>query len=86
MRLIYRGNTYEVSAPIQLKSDSTTQPQAKLCYRGTRYESISSSVVISEVDKTDCPKATLSYRGNRYQCKISTFSPSKTLAFSWRKQ
>ncbi len=72
MKLAYRGNIYEVSAPIQIRSNSPTQPQSKLIYRGNKYESISSSAVISEVDKVDKSDyltATLSYRGNIYQRK-----------------
>jgi Domain of unknown function (DUF4278) len=70
MKLTYRGNTCEVSAPIQLRSDSSMQPQSKVIYRGKRYDLISSTAVISEVDKTNCPVATLCYHGNVYQRKI----------------
>ncbi len=69
MKLTYRGNSYEVPAPIQLDYDSTKQPKIKLVYRGNTLDYIPSPV-IWESDKTDCPTATLIYRGNSYERKF----------------
>jgi hypothetical protein len=85
MKLTYRGISYEVSAPVQLSSDSTEQPKIKLIYRGNTIDYVPPVVV--SVDKTDWPTATLIYRGNTYQRKIQPPQPyQKPRAINWRWQ
>ena len=73
-KLIYRGNSYEVPAPIPVVSNSTTQPKIKLIYRGNTFDYTPPAVEIEEI-KTDCPTVTLMYRGNIYERKLR---PSNT--------
>jgi hypothetical protein len=70
MKLTYRGNFYQVPAPIQLVSNSIEQPKIKLVYRGNAIDYLSRPVVIRESNKTDCPTVNLIYRGNSYECKL----------------
>lgn len=70
MKLTYRGNFYQVPAPIQLDSHSIEQHKIKLVYRGNAIDYMPSSVVISGSDKTDCPTVNLIYRGNNYERKL----------------
>jgi hypothetical protein len=73
-KLIYRGNSYEVPAPIPVVSNSTTQPKIKLIYRGNTFDYTPLAVEIEEI-KTDCPTVSLMYRGNIYERKLR---PSNT--------
>lgn len=70
MQLTYRGNFYQVPAPIQLDSNSIEQPKIKLVYRGNAIDYMPSSVVISGVGKTDCLAMNLIYRGNSYEREL----------------
>ncbi len=69
-KLTYRGNSYEVPAPILVDSNSTTQPKIKLIYRGNTFDYTPRPVVISEEIKTDCSTVTLIYRGKIYERKL----------------
>lgn len=66
MQLTYRGNTYNMTAPIQSDSVIKNQPKIKLTYRGQQYdytppiEQCSTVLSVSQV-------AALTYRGNTYQ-------------------
>lgn len=71
MKLTYRGNSYEVAAPIQLIPDSREQPKIQLIYRGNTLDYIP-RLMIWESDKTDCPTVTLIYRGNNYERKLQS--------------
>lgn len=83
---MFRGNAYEISAPIQRSSDSTHQPK-KLIYRGNAYNYTPRSVVVSEVDTTDWKTVTLIYRGNTYKGKVQPPQPyQKPRAINWRYQ
>ena len=73
-KLIYRGNSYKVPAPIPVVSNSTTQPKIKLIYRGNTYDYTPLPVEIEEIN-TDCPTVSLMYRGNIYERKLR---PSNT--------
>ncbi len=75
-KLIYRGNSYEVPAPIPVDSTSTTQPQIKLIYRGITFDYTPSPQEIFEEIKTDCPTVNLIYRGNIYERKLRPSKPS----------
>lgn len=87
MKLTYRGNTYEIPAPIQLGSASTYQPPIKLIYRGNTYDYTPRLLVVSPEDKTDWQTVTLIYRGNTYQRKIQPPKPDrKPRAINWRYQ
>lgn len=70
MKLTYRGNFYQVPAPIQFDSNSIEQPKIKLIYRGNAIDYISCPVAIRELDKTVCPTVKLTYRGNNYERKL----------------
>lgn len=86
MKLTFRGNAYEISAPIQPGSDSTDQPK-KLIYRGNTYNYTPRSVVVSEVDTTGWKTVTLIYRGNTYKRKVQPPQPyQKPRAINWRYQ
>lgn len=69
MKLTFRGNSYEIPAPIQLILDSREQPKIKLTYRGNTYDYTPSPVVFEEVE-TDTQTVTLIYRGNTYERKL----------------
>lgn len=85
MKLTYRGNPYEVPAPVQLSSNSTEQPKIKLIYRGNTIDYVPPPAV--EVDNTDWVTITLTYRGNTYQRKIQPPSSyQKPRAINWRWQ
>ncbi len=85
MKLTFRGNSYETSAPIQLASDSTDQPKIKLVYRGHTLDYTSRPVVVSEEVETDGPTVTLIYRGNTYERKLQPPKPyQKPHAINWR--
>lgn len=87
MKLTYRGNSYDVPAPVQPSSDATNQLKIKLIYRGNTIDYVSPPVVVSEVDKTDWPTATLIYRGNTFERKIQPSQPyQKPHAINWRWQ
>jgi Domain of unknown function (DUF4278) len=87
MKLTYRGNAYEIPAPIQPGSDSTDRPQIKLIYRGHTYYTTPRHVVVSEEDKTDWQTVTLIYRGNTYERKLQSPKPDrKPRAINWRWQ
>ncbi|PSB06301.1 hypothetical protein C7B62_23230 [Pleurocapsa sp. CCALA 161] len=87
MKLTFRGNLYETSAPIQLASDSTDQPKLKLTYRGSTFDYTPRPVVISEEVETDEPTVTLIYRGNTYERKLQPLkSYQKPQAINWRWQ
>jgi hypothetical protein len=95
VKLTYRGNSYEVAAPIQLDYDPTEQPKIKLVYRGNAIDYIP-GLVIWESDRTDCPTVNLVYRGNNYerklqptpqaQSKVQGDKPSAWLRYDWRCQ
>ena len=70
MKLTYRGNSYEVPAPISLDYDFTEQSKIKLIYRGNTLDYIPRPVVSWELDKTDCPTMNLIYRGNNYELTL----------------
>jgi lipopolysaccharide export system protein LptA len=85
MKLTYRGNSYEVAAPIELDSDSTELPQIKLIYRGNTYYYIPHPVVDSEEVETDEPTVNLIYRGNTYKRQLRATKPyQKAHAINWR--
>lgn len=85
MKLTFRGNSYETSAPIQLASDSTVQPNLKLTYRGCTFDYTPRSLVVSEEVETDGATATLIYRGNTYERKLQPSKPyQKPQAINWR--
>ena len=87
MKLTYRGNSYEIPAPIQPGSDPTNQTKIKLIYRGNTYEYTPRPVVVSEVDTTDWKTVTLIYRGNTYEHKLGPPQPyQKPRAINWRYQ
>jgi Domain of unknown function (DUF4278) len=87
MKLTYRGNAYEVPAPIQPSSSPTDQPKIKLMYRGNTYDYTPRSIVVSEADTTDWPTVTLIYRGDTYQRKVQPSQPyQKPRAINWRWQ
>jgi hypothetical protein len=87
MKLTFRGHSYEVSAPIQLDSDSTGQPQIKLTYRGHAYNSTPRFAVTSKVVEVDAPAVTLLYRGNIYKRQLqSSRLYQKPHAINWRYQ
>lgn len=83
MKLIYRGNAYEVSAPSQFGSNSTDQPKIKLIYRGHTFDYASRPVVVSEEIATKRSTVTLVYRGNTYERELQA---SKPYAINWRWQ
>lgn len=80
MKLIYRGNSYEVPAPIPLDYDSTEQPKIQLIYRGNSLDYIPCPVVNWELDKTDCPTVDLIYRGNSYERKLQAIPQAQSKA------
>jgi hypothetical protein len=87
MKLTFRGNSYEVPAPIGLSSDSTERPKIKLIYRGNTFYYTPRPVVVSEEVETDAPTVTLIYRGNTYERKIRPPKPyQKPRAINWRWQ
>ncbi|GFE71061.1 DUF4278 domain-containing protein [Chroococcus sp. FPU101] len=87
MKLTFRGNSYNVPAPIQLGSDSTEQPKIKLIYRGNVYYYTPRPVVVSEKVETDQPTVTLIYRGNTYERQLLGSMPyQKPHAINWRWQ
>ena len=67
-KLIYRGNSYEVPAPIPVVSNSTTQPKIKLIYRGNTFDYTPFPVEIEEI-KTDCPTVTLIWTLEKIEAK-----------------
>ena len=79
MQLTYRGNSYEIPAPIQLDYDSTKQPKIQLIYRGNTLDYIL-CLVIWESDKTDCPTVNLIYRGNSYERKLQPIPQDRSKA------
>jgi Domain of unknown function (DUF4278) len=88
MRLMYRGNSYEVGVPIpkfpayvQYNSNSANQPKAKLIYRGLTFDYVPPPVKIPEVDSTDWVTVTLIYRGNVYMRKIQPLQPYQVKSF-----
>jgi Domain of unknown function (DUF4278) len=85
MKLTYRNTSYEVSAPIQPKSNAKDQPKIKLFYRSNTFDYNPPPVVTSEEDQTDWPTVTLIYRGTTYQRKIQPPKPyQKPRAINWR--
>ncbi|MBW4620745.1 MAG: DUF4278 domain-containing protein [Cyanosarcina radialis HA8281-LM2] len=70
MKLTFRGNFYEASAPIE--PDSTDLPQIKLVYRSNTYYYTPVPLETSEDFRTFVPTVTLIYRGNTYKRKIQT--------------
>ena len=87
MKLTFRGNSYEVPAPIQLGSDSTDRPKIKLIYRGNTFDYTPRLVVVSEEVETDGSTVTLIYRGNTYERKLQPPKPyQKPRAINWRWQ
>lgn len=86
MKLTYRGNSYEMPAPMQSVSDSTDRPKIKLTYRGSIYYSTPHPVVVSEANR-DSKTVTLTYRGNTYDRQLSPPQPNQSsLAINWRYQ
>lgn len=87
MKLTFRGNSYDVPAPIQLGPDSTEQPKIKLIYRGNVFYYTPRPVVVSEEVETDEPTVTLIYRGNTYERQLhAPKSYQKPRAINWRWQ
>jgi hypothetical protein len=87
MKLTYRGNSYETSAPIQLASDSKDRPKLKLIYRGCTFDYTPHPLVVSKEVETDRPIATLIYRGNTYERRLQPPKPyQKPQAINWRWQ
>jgi hypothetical protein len=87
MKLTYRGNSYETSAPIQLASDSIDRPKLKLIYRGCTFDYTPRPLMVSKEVETDRPIATLIYRGNTYERKLQPPKPyHKPQAINWRWQ
>ena len=85
MKLTFRGNSYEVPAPIQLGSDSTERLKIKLIYRGNTFDYTPRPVVVSEEVERDGPTVTLIYRGNTYERKLQPPKPyQKPRAINWR--
>jgi Domain of unknown function (DUF4278) len=86
MKLPFRRNLSEVTASIELASDSTAQPQMKLIYRGnTSYYTPRPVVVSQKVETEDRPTVTLIYRGNTYERKLKPPKPyQKPRAINWR--
>ena len=80
MKLTYRGNSYEVPAPIELDYDSTEQPKIQLIYRGNSLDYIPCPVVNWELDKTDCSTVDLIYRGNSYERKLQAIAQAQSKA------
>jgi hypothetical protein len=82
MRLIYRGNSFEVDVPmpkfpayVQHNSNSANQPKVKLIYRGLTFDYVPPPVKVPEVDSTDWVTVTLIYRGNVFMRKIQPLQP-----------
>jgi hypothetical protein len=87
MKLTFRGNFYETSAPIQLVSDATDQPKLKLIYRGSTFDYIPRPVVVSEEVETDGATEALIYRGNTYERRLQPLKPyQKPQTINWRWQ
>ena len=87
MKLTYRDPSYEVSAQIQLGSNSTNLPKIKLICRGHTYDYTPRPVVVSEEGETDGSTVTLVYRGNTYERKFQPLKPYQNpRAINWRWQ
>jgi hypothetical protein len=87
MKLTFRGNSYESSAPMQISFDSTDRSSVKLLYRGNAYYTTSPSAIASQALATDEPRVTLIYRGNSYERKLQSLKPDrKSRAIDWRYQ
>lgn len=87
MKIIYRGNSYQVPAPIQVNCDSAPQPQYKLIYRGNTINYTPCPLVVAQEDKTDGLTVNLIYRGNTYQRQMPALqSYQKPRAINWRWQ
>lgn len=66
MKLMFRGNVYEISTLKQFSSNSIGQPKIKLTYRGQTYCTTPSSAVVSKAVKP-YEEVTLVYRGIPYE-------------------
>lgn len=87
MKLTYRGNSYEMPAPMQSVSDSTDRPKIKLTYRGCTYYSTPHSMMVSEAATSDWKTVTLTYRGNTYDRQLPLLQPHQpSHAINWRYQ
>ncbi|MEM7065216.1 MAG: DUF4278 domain-containing protein [Cyanobacteria bacterium P01_B01_bin.77] len=73
MQLTYRGNTYEMPAPIQITPVVNDQSKIKLTYRGQQYDytpAIERPKTVASMDRV----VTLTYRGNAYQHLLHSVS------------
>ncbi|NEQ54801.1 MAG: DUF4278 domain-containing protein [Leptolyngbya sp. SIO3F4] len=67
MQLTYRGNTYNMTAPIQSDSVVNAQSNIKLTYRGQQYN-YTPPIALSDASASQV--VTLTYRGNTYTLKL----------------
>jgi hypothetical protein len=82
MTRIYRGISYEASAPTQAYSDPVDTPKIKLFYRGNAYDYIPRPKLVAQ---KDWQTVTLFYRGVTYKRKLQPLKPyQKPRAINWR--
>jgi hypothetical protein len=82
MTRIYRGISYEASAPTQDYSTPVNNPKIKLFNRGNGYDYIPRPVPIAQ---KWWPTAILIYRGVTHERKIQPLKPyQKPRAINWR--
>lgn len=87
MKLTYRGQIYEVPAPIQLAPAAVDQPKIKLIYRGHTCDYVPRPIVVPEASGTESKTVTLIYRGNTYKRNLQPLQPYKQpCAINWRWQ
>lgn len=74
MKLTFRGNAYDIPAPIPFGSASTNQSKIKVIYRGHRYD-YTPPLECSEVVESGRQLVTLIYRGSTYEHTTQSSKP-----------